>query len=97
MCDDGKEGTEEGYDGGVLLVWWVPHTLGQKMTIESIVDNWLVIFLLKGAGGEHLRSISLEICHKKHINDRDLEEMDGFEFKLGYKYSIHSTFKHFTS
>lgn len=38
--------------------------------------------------GENLRSISLEICHQKSINEGDSEGTDGFEFKMGYKYNI---------
>jgi len=56
--------------------------------VGSSLDDWMAIFPLKGVVGEHLRSISLEIYHQKHINDRDLEGIDGFEFKLGYKYNI---------
>lgn len=48
----------------------------------------MAIFPLKGAGEKHLRSISLEICRQKSINEGDLEEINGFEFKKGYKYSI---------
>ena len=53
------------------------------MTIGRIADDWMMIFSLKGAGGDNLRSISLKICCKKCINDRDLEGINGFEFKLG--------------
>ena len=62
--------------------------LCQKVTVGSVVDDWMVIFLLNGVGGEHLRSISLEICNQNCINDRDLEETNGFKFKFGYKYNI---------
>ncbi len=48
----------------------------------------MVNFPLKGVGGEHLRSISLEIYHQKSINEGDIEGMDGFKFKIGYKYNI---------
>lgn len=61
---------------------------GQKVIFRSIVDDWMVIFPLKGVGGENLRSISLKIYGQKHINDKDLEGIYGFEFKIHYKYNI---------
>lgn len=60
----------------------------QKVVVGSIVDDWMVIFLLKGAGGEHLRNIYLEIWCQKFFNDKDMDKTNGFEFKLCYKCSI---------
>lgn len=65
-----------------------PTQSGQKVTIESTIDDQMAIFPLKGAGGKHLRRISLEICHQRSINEGYLERIDGFEFKKGYKHNI---------
>jgi len=57
----------------------------------------MAIFPLKRAGAEHLRSMSLEICLQKTVNDGDINGMDGFEFKMGYKYIILLDIKEFPS
>lgn len=57
----------------------------------------MVIFPLKGARGEHLRSIYLKIYHQKSINEGDMEGMDGFEFKVAINTTSFSTFKQFAS
>jgi len=74
-----------------------PAQPGKKVIIGSIIDDWMVIFLIKGAREENLRSISLEICHQERINDKDLEGTDGVNSNWAINTTSRSTFKQFSS